>query len=162
MSRPPTPRAAKPAERAHRRVGDGCAGHVVAEYWLRYAALRGFSRRLCGTNTGASPNRVGLSRFFSPGMIDSGFLKNGSCSRRPNGCTAFVHAALPPRKSPYLTPWSERLWRLQKGAAPCGSKFKIPRAISLRWLSFPYSLPPYGSVALASFRRLCRREKVLI
>ena len=30
----------------------------------------------------------------------------------------FVQAALPPRKSPYLTPWPERSWRLQKGASP--------------------------------------------
>ena len=33
-------------------------------------------------------------------------------------CADFVQAALPPRKSPYLTPWSERSWRLLKGASP--------------------------------------------
>ena len=54
--------------------------------------------------------------FFHPKVQQNNF------SHRSNGCADFVQAALPPRKSPYLTPWSERSWR----QSPCGSKFLKP------------------------------------
>ena len=52
---------------------------------------------------------------------------------------ASPQAALPPRKSPYLTSWSERSWRLQKGATPCGSIILTHREAEL------HNLPPCGS-----------------
>ena len=46
---------------------------------------------------------------------------------------------MPPRKSSYLTPWSERSWRLQKGATPRGSIFLTHREAEF------HNLPPCGS-----------------